>query len=689
MTEKELAGSGGTQITRLFLRIFGLTFLIPVLVIAYFLISSPEGRIDGSRIYLIPLLIAASIALLGLFLIHKILRSVMHLLDALPAAIKARSQKDEIQASHKDVAATLDALSQLNEQFQDYARKLESLVGQFSALTEVTELTARIPDMLELLTVVLRKAMAATHSRKGTIMLRREDGMGLEVAAAEGWAPNLTGPIELSDTLAGRVIESGRPLLSEDINANRDLLKSNDPSSYTSPSFLIMPVNSTVGTIGALCLSEKNGGISFDAQDQQFLTVLLGQIGFAIENARLLAQAQNSAKVLEETVYSQNSQIQNARKMILQADRLSVLGQLVAGVAHEINNPLTTVMGFSELLLEGEAKGELDGSYLRTVFEESNRAAKIIRNLLTFAHDSKPGRSPVVLNDLVLNVMNLRRYDLRMKNIDISADLETHAPTVLLDPVRIQQVLLNLINNSAEAMTSREPRNIRIGTSHNSDEITLWIADTGRGIPLVLKEKIFEPFFTTHPSYSHNGLGLSISKGIIEEHGGAIELVSVEGQGTRMTIRLPLVLAPEEEPQEGNLPQQMGLRFENMFALSIDDEPDNAELVAHILERMGFNVETMTNSPMALRRLSHENFDLVVCDIRMPDLDGRQLYRELKKVRPRSSPRTLFTTGDAADPEARLFAENNHLQLISKPFTSDEIIRAVHEMFADGVTRTE
>ncbi len=680
MNKWNLSGSGGTRTTRLFLQVFSLTFVIPVLVIIYFLYSNSEGRIANSRDFLIPLLITAAIALLGLYLIHKILRAVVTLLELLPTTF-SREGSERHPQGQEEVKSTLEALTQLNNQFRENALKLETSVGQLAVLTEVTELASRIPDLAELLSLVLRKAMATTNSRKGTIMLRREDGDGLEVVAAEGWTPNLAGPIEMNDTLAGKVIETGRPLLSEDINTSPSFARDNNSDLYSSPSFLIMPLNASIGTIGAMCLSEKNNGARFDTQDQQFLTVLLGQIGFAVENARLLKHARDSARNLEDTVYTQHSQLQNARKMILQADRLSVLGQLVAGVAHEINNPLTSVLGYTELLLDGR-DGQTDNGHLRTVFEESNRAAKIIRNLLAFAHDNQPGRSPVVLNKLVKNVVDLRGYDLRMRNIDISTDLDSNSPVVLLDPARIQQVLLYLINNSAEAMTSSEPRKIRVGTSHDHGMISIWVSDTGRGIPDSLKDRIFEPFFTTHTGHTHAGLGLSISKGIIEEHGGSFELVSVEGQGTRMTVHLPLVPVPSEGIEEAPASQRPELKFENLFALSIDDERDNAELVAHILGRMGFHVEVMTNSTQALRRLSQENFDLVVCDVRMPHLDGRQLYRELKKLRPRTFPRTLFTTGDSADPEAQLFATNNQVLLVSKPFTSEELMGAVHELFA-------
>lgn len=671
------------QFSRLFLRVFGLTFLIPVLAVVYYVIrsNSSDKGVDLSAV--LPLFITASISLLGLCLIYRILRGAMLLLENLDRFQPASQSSSMvgIDVSSRDLNDTLEKLNRTTSRFEEKAHDLDGLITRIQALTDANELASRVVEMKELLTLVLHKAMLATHAGKGTVMLKREQGGELEVIATEGWTPNLAGPINCADTLAGGVIESGRPLLAGDTGQAAPEPRLNNDQTYSSPSFIIMPIATRIEVIGALCLSEKENSAQFDAADQQFLAALFSQVGNVIGNARLIQESRETIRSLEDRVALQETRLHQARCMIQRADRLSVLGQLVAGVAHEINNPLTTVLGYSQLLLESVERNGNHARELRKIFDESSRAAGIVRNLLMFAHEQRPGRTAVNLNDLIRHVVSLREYDLRMRNIDISTDFDESIAPVLLDAGRIQQVLLNLINNSAEAATQAKECKIRIGTSHTEDRITVWISDTGKGIPQALQENVFEPFVSSHSNRGHTGLGLSLSREIIEDHGGTIQLVSVEGQGTRITIDLPLVQAPPEPAGSPEPPIEGPQRFENQFALSIDDEVDNAELVAVILERMGFHVEVMTESPAALRRLAQESFDLVVCNIRMPEIDGRQLYRDLKKVRPRSFPKMIFTTGDAVDPDARLFVENNKLCLISKPFMSENLIQTILEEF--------
>jgi GAF domain-containing protein len=200
--------------------------------------------------------------------------------------------------------------------------------------------------------LVLRKAMGATYSGKGSIMLVREDGNGLDIVAADGWTPSVRGPIDLHDSVAGKVIETGQPLLVADLDSDPEWDRNNDSGRYTSSSFLIMPLKSKSAIIGVVCLSEKVGTSPFSDQDMQFLTVLLGQIGFAVENARLLQQARCAADALRLVVEGKDVELKDAHNQIVQAEKLSALGQLIAGVAHEMNNPLTSVVGYAGLVLE-------------------------------------------------------------------------------------------------------------------------------------------------------------------------------------------------------------------------------------------------------------------------------------------------------------------------------------------------
>jgi signal transduction histidine kinase/CheY-like chemotaxis protein len=675
--------SQGSQVglTRVFYRALGLAFCIPFLVFLYHFIIRPETAPSWTA--LLPLVFAAVSALLGLYLVYEILRGVAAILrnlDRISHGERTTALANPEAAQFKEFTQTVEALNKLTDDYRSNAERLDALLSQFSTLSELMELAARIPNLKDLLGVVLRRAMTATRASKGTVMVRREDDGRIEIAATEGWNPTVTGPLDMHETLAGRVVETGEPLMADKLDAVEKGDRPTDSTSYTSPSFLIMPLKISTGSLGALCLSEKAGGAAFDSHDQQFLATLLHQVGFALENSRLLEQTRRAVERLEETVIEQEAQLQDAKKKILKADRLSVIGHLIASVAHEVNNPLTSTLGYAQLLLDREPAGP-DRKWLTTIFEESSRAAKITRNLLTFAHDTKPGFAPVDLNQLVRNVVALRRYDLRMRNIDLSTDLAKDVPTAMLDGGRIQQVLLNLINNSSDAMTLRNPRKIRIGTGLSDGQITIWVADTGHGIPEVLRERIFEPFFSTKVGSEHTGLGLGIAQDIIVGHKGSLDIQSAEGQGTRITIHLPLVPAPEVESRIPG--EEAGtIHFDRLFALSVDDEPANAELVSSILSELGFQVESVAEGTEALERLLHENFDLVVCDIRMPTLDGKQLYRELKRVRPRAVRRIIFTSGDTADPEAKLFAVNNQVPLVAKPFVKEDLIKAVYGEFA-------
>ncbi|MCG3197258.1 MAG: response regulator [Candidatus Omnitrophica bacterium] len=655
----------------------GLPLLIAAALLA--LPSATRGQLGWPTV--LTLSVTATCSVLGLYLLIEILFRFFPLSKGLKRLLESTDDGAEHPSRMTEVSKKIDTLGMITEDFRQSALELHGLIRQLATLGEVTELTSRIPDLKGLLGVVLRKALMATRATKGTILVQEEEGGGLHVLAAEGWSPNIVGPIDPADTLASKVIATGKPLLALDEEGVLAAGGANDPHRYASSSFLIMPLSTTRGTIGALCLSERVGGASFTDHDQQFLAALLAQVGFAMENARMIQQMREAMNHLEETVHRQETLLRDARRKVLHANRLSELGQLIAGVAHELNNPLTSVQGYAQLLLERDEAAR-DNRWLRTVFDESTRATAIVRNLLNFAHESSPGTSPADLNEVVETVVRLRRYDLRMRNIDISTDLDPSLPAVMGEPARFQQVLLNLINNSVQAMPPEGARKIRLGTTHSDQEVSIWIADTGRGIPEDIRDKVFEPFFTTRTDLAHTGLGLTISRAIIEDLGGALDILSVEGQGTRVTIRLPLVEAPEATAEVRSLLAPLPLRFDHLFALSVDDEPANAELVASILQEIGFRVEIATSGNDAKTRLLHESFDLVVCDLRMPQMDGRLLFRDLKRTRPSSIKRILFTTGDVFDPEARLFAQNNQLRLVAKPFVKEDLLAAVREVFA-------
>ncbi len=225
---------------------------------------------------------------------------------------------------------------------------------------------------------------------------------------------------------------------------------------------------------------------------------------------------------------------------LFQTDKLAALGQMVAGIAHELNNPLTTVMGYSSLLLDRP----LDGPSLadaRRICQEADRAARVVRNLLTFAREAKFERSPVQLNEIVERTLRLCAYDLRRANITVETDLSPQLPLTLANPIQLQQVVFNLLVNSQQAISEAgRPGRILLRTRHGGGHVFLHLEDDGPGIPSELQSRIFEPFFTTKPVGVGTGLGLSIVSGILRQHGGEIRVSSVPGRGAAFAVSLPM-----------------------------------------------------------------------------------------------------------------------------------------------------
>jgi len=581
-----------------------------------------------------------------------------------------------------EMAAVLGELREISRAFREDTDQLDRFITQFAALRDLIEVTSRIADIKELLKIVLEKGMGTTGAKFGTVMLLRETGDGLEIVATEGWTPSVVGPINPKESLAGKVIEAGEPLLVADIEEREDLARENDSSRYSSPSFLIVPLRAKSAVIGAVCFSEKANRESFTVHDLEFLEVLLGQVGFAIENARLLKQARDTARSLSETVENQRLQIRQAQQQSFHAEKLSSMGQMIAGVAHELNTPLTAILGNSELLLkQKEEGGELDdGSYrqvLQSVFDEAQRAKHIVLNLLGFARQRKSQRDAADLNHIVDNIVNLRRYELRNRDIDLSTDLAADLPLTMADADGLQQVVLNLLNNSVEAMSSKGPRTIRVATRCVGGNLILRVSDTGRGISKSVFDRVFDPFFSTKPGKTHSGLGLTLSRQIVREHDGDIRLESVEGSGTLVEVSFPLATPSTSKEACGEPPRLDFSRFQKQLALVVDDEASNADLIARILRTAGFRVDVTNSGVEALQRMRYEHFCLIVCDLLMPEMDGKTLYQEALKLVPEMANRFLFTTGDLADARIHQVARNGTVRLLAKPFTRQELLEAV------------
>jgi PAS domain S-box-containing protein len=367
---------------------------------------------------------------------------------------------------------------------------------------------------------------------------------------------------------------------------------------------------------------------------------------------------------------------------LLQTEKMAGLGQLVSGIAHELNNPLTSIIGYSQLLLGRRltAPQEADG---RLIHQEAERAARIVKNLLLFAREARPERRPVNLNEIVERTLALRNYELRVENIELSQDLAQDLPPVVADAAQLQQVLLNLLVNAEQAIRQGSGEgSIRVRTRKTPrGRVSFEIIDSGPGIPQEIIPRIFDPFFSTKPSGAGTGLGLSITCRIMKEHGGDISVQSQLGHGAKFIVELPAAVQEMAQPAVSPAaltvnrnpapPAIRAARGERM--LVVEDEPTVAHLIADVLVEEGHKVEIVLDGRDGLDRAVAGNYALIICDLRMPHLDGRAIYRELVAQGSPMRHRLMFVTGDTLAPRTLEFLEKSGLPFLAKPFLVEEL----------------
>ena len=388
---------------------------------------------------------------------------------------------------------------------------------------------------------------------------------------------------------------------------------------------------------------------------------------------------------------------------LLQTEKLAALGQMVSGVAHELSNPLTSIAGYAHRLL---AWKDFPGrtEEVRQIYQEAERAGSILRQLLLNARETLPERRMVSLNQIVQRTMDLQRFSLASEKIRVEINLDTPLPFVQGDPGRLQQVLMNLVGNARQAIEQQgQGGTIRLRTKRIGERrVLLEVADDGPGIPQSILARIFDPFFTTKPAGVGTGLGLAIVLSVVREHGGQVHVLSPPQGGAVFQVEFPAAsgLAHDDalgSPQpvlvnvHSGKPQPMS--GENRLApvfhsgkaarvLVVEDEPTVARLIADVLEDEGMDVDVLLDGREALDRAARQSYDLVICDMKMPGLDGQHFYKSLERCGNSLRERFLFVTGDVIAAQTREFLERNHLPHVAKPFRVEELTEKVRGVLA-------
>jgi len=388
-------------------------------------------------------------------------------------------------------------------------------------------------------------------------------------------------------------------------------------------------------------------------------------------------------------------QIERQREALRQSEKLSAMGTLLAGVAHELNNPLVIVMGRASLLEEKVEQaalnngGALDPELkdiqddLRRIREAAERCGRIVRSFLNMARNRPAKRGNVALNTLVAAATDLLRYGFRSHGIELRTTLADAIPDLWADEDLLGQVVLNLLLNAQQALaTMPEPRLLRLVTgleSHcdfDGPRIYLRVIDNGPGVEEVHRQRIFEPFFTTKPDGMGTGLGLATSRALAREHGGDLVLESRPGEpGCSFCLSLPISgMSQAATPVAGMPEAPTAARWR---VLVVDDEPDLTDLVREMLEAAGHEVAIAESGELALALLDAGRFDAIVSDLWMPGMDGIALWREVSTRHPALARRMLFLTGDTLSPDARSFVAETGAARLDKPFSKQDLLGGI------------
>ena len=376
-----------------------------------------------------------------------------------------------------------------------------------------------------------------------------------------------------------------------------------------------------------------------------------------------------------------DDQSRDGRYQLLQAEKMAALGQTISGVAHELNNPLATILSWAERLAERSVDDKTRQG-LEVILAESERAARIVRNLLTFARKRQTTRAMVDLNQVVRETLALRAYEQKVSNVQVVEALSSGLPEVFADGHQIKQVLLNLVINAEQACIGANGRGtIVVRTSHDADRgsAVLEVNDDGPGIAEDKHGRVFDPFFTTKEVGQGTGLGLTVAYAIVNEHSGRIWLKS-SGIGTSFFVELPVSGQHLNAPAARAAQQPISLEaFKGLRVLVVEDEPALAVAVSEALEDAGFTVDRAGDGEEGLTRLTEASYDLIVCDLKMPRIDGMQFYRAMAVATPALARRVIFVTGDVAGTDAERFLEETACRWLSKPFRLGDLLRAARD----------
>ena len=535
------------------------------------------------------------------------------------------------------------------------------------ALNAVAELLAQSSGFAEVLTGALQKIAELFAVDTCAIFVLDPSARALRLAAATGCRSSYATQnraIDMAPELVQQIRQARATLLSGAVpslpEGFRELQRA---EGIVSAQFAVLRAKDRIA--GFLMIGCRES-CEFAPGDLNLLSAVGNQIALTMDKSLLLDQTREAYDSLRRT-----------QEQLLQSEKMAAVGQLISGVAHELNNPLTAILGYSQLLkTEADLSGERGAAYVNKLYKQAQRTHHIVQNLLSFARQRKPERQSVDLNQILEDTIALREYDLRLNNIHVHREFDSKLPTTGGDFHQLQQVFLNILNNAVDAIQEKkEPGDIWIRTSANQDRLRVEITDSGPGVQN--PHRIFDPFYTTKEVGKGTGLGLSICYGIVKEHGGEISVKNVPPRGAMFTIVLPqLILSPgaREASPLVSAAQLTGA------VLLVDDEEAILALEEEILSAEGLFVKVARDVREALKMLKTSSFDAIVSDMKMPgDLTTMDLFIWVERHHPELASHIIFTASGERDAAFSEMIHRAGCTVLSKPFQIQDFSKAVQD----------
>jgi PAS domain S-box-containing protein len=409
----------------------------------------------------------------------------------------------------------------------------------------------------------------------------------------------------------------------------------------------------------------------FATAELNLLSAVGNQIATTIDKSLLLEKTREAYDSLRRT-----------QEQLLQSEKMAAVGQLISGVAHELNNPLTAILGYSQLLKSEEFVQGRGADYLEKLYKQAQRTHHIVQNLLSFARQQKPHRAPVELHQILEDTLVLREFDMKIHNIAIHREFDPQLPVTAGDFHQLEQVFLNLLNNAVDAIQEKGGAgDIWIRTQAQGDRLRVEITDSGAGVSN--PHKIFDPFYTTKPVGKGTGLGLSICYGIVKEHGGEIEVRNAPPRGASFLVTLPVSRESSAAPGEPTSLRDLSVPG---TILLVDSEEALLSLEQEVLTSAGAAVEIAHSAEEAIETLSRTFVDAVVTDINLPGKTSTAgLYHWIKEHRPELAGRVVFTASNAGDSAAHILRGSGS-PVLAKPFAVEEFCRLVQGVLSAPVS---